>query len=40
VEQSCEKAEPALIVKLPEVRRRLIKANQGEGIATTHWGKV
>jgi len=31
-------AEPALIEKLLEVRRRLVAADLGEGIATPHWG--
>ena len=30
--------EPALIEKLLEVRRRLVEADLGEGIATPHWG--
>lgn len=30
--------EPQLIKQLLEVRRRLIEADLGEGIATTHWG--
>ena len=33
-----EKAEPALIEKLLEVRKRLISADLGEGIATPYWG--
>ncbi|WP_293647338.1 hypothetical protein [Thiolapillus sp.] len=33
-----EKAEPALIEKLLEVRRRLIRADLGEGIETPYWG--
>jgi len=33
-----EKAEPALIEKLLEVRSRLIEADLGEGIATDYWG--
>jgi len=37
--EAYEKAEPALIEKLLEVRRRLIEADLGEGIATAHWGK-
>jgi len=32
-----EKAEPALIEKLLEVRQRLIEADLGEGIATSYW---
>ncbi len=32
------RAEPALIEKLLEVRRRLVEADLGEGIATSHWG--
>jgi hypothetical protein len=32
-------AEPALIARLLEVRRRLIEADLGEGIATAHWAK-
>jgi hypothetical protein len=32
-----EKAEPALIGRLLEVRRRLIEADLGEGIKTDHW---
>ena len=34
-----EKAEPRLIERLLEVRRRLIKADLGEGIKTKYWGK-
>ncbi len=30
-------AEPALIEKLLEVRRRLVEADLGEGVATPHW---
>lgn len=37
--EAYEKAEPALIEKLLEVRQRLIDADLGEGIATEHWGK-
>lgn len=37
--EAYEEAEPALIEKLLEVRRRLIEADLGEGIATAHWGK-
>jgi hypothetical protein len=33
-----EQSEPALLEKLLEVRRRLIDADLGEGIATAHWG--
>jgi len=33
-----EKAEPALIEKLLEVRQRLIEADLGEGIETEYWG--
>ncbi len=33
-----EKAEPALIEKLLEVRKRLINADLGEGIETPYWG--
>jgi len=32
------RAEPALIEKLLEVRRRLVEADLGEGIATPYWG--
>lgn len=32
-----EQAEPALIARLLEVRRRLIEADLGEGIQTEHW---
>ena len=32
-----EKAEPALIEQLLEVRQRLIDADLGEGIATQYW---
>jgi hypothetical protein len=31
------KAEPALIEKLLEVRRRLVESDLGSGIATPHW---
>jgi len=31
------RAEPALIEQLLEVRRRLVEADLGEGIATAHW---
>jgi hypothetical protein len=37
--EAYEQAEQALIEKLVEVRRRLIEADLGEGIATEHWGK-
>jgi len=36
--EAYEKAEPALVARLLEVRRRLIAADLGEGIATQHWG--
>ncbi|MHB8255234.1 MAG: hypothetical protein ACYDEV_16465 [Acidiferrobacter sp.] len=36
--EAYERDEPALIEKLLEVRRRLIKYDLGEGIATKHWG--
>jgi len=32
-----EKAEPALLQRLLEVRSRLIRADLGEGIPTEHW---
>ncbi|MDP1654249.1 MAG: hypothetical protein Q8L56_16170 [Rhodocyclaceae bacterium] len=32
------RAEPTLIEQLLEVRRRLVEADLGEGIATPHWG--
>ncbi len=32
------RAEPALLERLLEVRRRLVEADLGEGIATPHWG--
>ena len=32
-----ETQEPALVDHLLEVRRRLIEADLGEGIATDHW---
>ncbi len=35
--EAYEKAEPALIEKLLEVRERLIKADLGDGIETPHW---
>jgi hypothetical protein len=31
------RAEPALIAQLLEVRRRLVEADLGEGIATPYW---
>ena len=37
--EAYEKAEPALIEKLLEVRGRLIEADLGEGIGTEYWGK-
>ncbi len=37
--EAYEKTEPALIEKLLEVRKRLIEADLGEGIATAHWGQ-
>jgi hypothetical protein len=37
--EAYEQSEPALIERLLEVRRRLIEADLGEGIATEHWGK-
>ena len=36
--EAYERAEPALIEKLLEVRRRLVAADLGEPIATPHWG--
>lgn len=36
--EAYEKAEPALIEKLLEVRGRLIEADLGQGIATDYWG--
>ncbi len=36
--EAYEKSEPKLIERLLEVRRRLIEADLGEGIATVHWG--
>ena len=33
------KREPLLIGRLLEVRRRLIEADLGEGIATSYWTK-
>ena len=36
--EAYEQAEPALIAKLLEVRKRLIEADLGEGIATKYWG--
>jgi hypothetical protein len=35
--QAYAQAEPALIEQLLEVRRRLVTADLGEGIATAHW---
>jgi hypothetical protein len=35
--ESYEKAEPALLERLLEVRQRLIEADLGEGIATDYW---
>ena len=35
--EAYEKAEPALIAKLLEVRDRLIKADLGDGIETPYW---
>ena len=35
--EAYEKSEPALIEKLLEVRKRLVDADLGEGIATEHW---
>ena len=35
--EAYEKAEPALIEKLLEVRSRLIEADLGQGIATDYW---
>lgn len=32
------RTEPALLARLLEVRRRLVEADLGEGIATPHWG--
>ena len=37
--EAYEKAEPALIEKLLEVRGRLIEADLGEGIGTDYWGR-
>lgn len=37
--EAYEKAEPALIEKLLEVRRRLINADLGDGIETEYWSK-
>ena len=34
------RAEPALITRLLEVRRRLVEADLGEAIATPYWGAV
>jgi hypothetical protein len=36
--EAYERAEPALIEKLLEVRQRLIEADLGEGIETDYWG--
>jgi hypothetical protein len=36
--QGYSKTEPALIGHLLEVRKRLIRADLGQGIATDHWG--
>ena len=36
--EAYEKAEPALIEKLLEVRSRLIESDLGHGIATDYWG--
>jgi hypothetical protein len=38
--QGYEQSEPALIERLLEVRRRLVEADLGEGIATEHWPAV
>ena len=35
--EAYERREPALLEKLFEVRRRLVEADLGEGIATPHW---
>ncbi len=37
--EAYEKSEPQLIERLLEVRRRLVVADLGEGIATDHWAK-
>jgi len=37
--EAYEQSEPALIEHLLAVRRRLIEADLGEGIATEHWGE-
>ena len=37
--EAYEKAEPELIERLLEVRKRLIKADLGEGIKTKYWDK-
>lgn len=34
------RAEPTLVAQLLEVRRRLVEADLGEGIATPHWAAV
>jgi hypothetical protein len=31
------RAEPALVEQLLEVRRRLVAADLGQGVATEHW---
>ena len=36
--EAYEKTEPALIEQLLEVRRRLVDADLGEGVATAQWG--
>ncbi|MGB0721955.1 MAG: hypothetical protein ACPGU7_06105 [Gammaproteobacteria bacterium] len=36
--EAYETAEPALIAKLVEVRRRLVEADLGQGIETEYWG--
>ncbi len=38
--EAYETSEPKLIERLLEVRRRLIEADLGEGIATRHWDSV
>ena len=38
-EAAYEMHEPALIARLMEVRRRLVEADLGDGIATAHWPK-
>jgi hypothetical protein len=37
--EAYEKTEPQLIEQLLSVRKRLIEADLGEGIATKYWGK-